>query len=553
MVKNQNKNQNKNIAAAHLKGNPYRVRIALAVLMLFIAFIRIRLINIPLERDEGEYAYMGQLILQGVPPYEIAYNMKFPGTYYMYAFFMSIFGQTTTGVHAGLLLMNLSSILLIFLLVKKLLDDYAAIVSASAFAFLSVGMNILGFAGHATHFVIVPALAGAIFLYQAVKGNKLLHYFLAGMLLSFAPIMKQQGILFCAFGTIVMLGNFYFQRQDTLRVQAKRFLFFALGGILPVALLFLFLKLAGVFDQFWFWTIVYARSYETAVGLKDALLLFKASFFHLASDFILIWIFAGFGAVAIFLHPKLKKNFKSFFIISFFVFSFLSVCPGFYFRQHYFVTLLPALAILFGVFISFLYEVSLNNNKCRIAKFASYALFLIPIIIGTAAQKDYLFKMNPDAICEKAYGGNPFTQSVPIAAYVKANSRERDKIAVLGSEPQICFYANRRSATGYIYTYGLMEIHEHSLKMQKEMVREIEKGNPRFLIWVNVPTSWLAQSGSEKYIFNWINPYLQKNSYMIAGVADMYANTTIYKWDDEARNYKTGSNSFILIFKKSDG
>jgi hypothetical protein len=57
---------------------------ALILLMLVIltaAAIRIRLLQVPLERDEGEYAYAGQLILQGVPPYKLAYNMKLPGTY----------------------------------------------------------------------------------------------------------------------------------------------------------------------------------------------------------------------------------------------------------------------------------------------------------------------------------------------------------------------------------------------------------------------------------------------------------------------------------------
>jgi len=45
------------------------------------------------ERDEGEYADAGQLILQGVPPYTLAYNMKFSGTYAAYAVIMAIFGQ----------------------------------------------------------------------------------------------------------------------------------------------------------------------------------------------------------------------------------------------------------------------------------------------------------------------------------------------------------------------------------------------------------------------------------------------------------------------------
>ena len=39
-----------------------------AVLAL-VAVARLRLLAFPLERDEGEYAYAGQLILQGIPPY----------------------------------------------------------------------------------------------------------------------------------------------------------------------------------------------------------------------------------------------------------------------------------------------------------------------------------------------------------------------------------------------------------------------------------------------------------------------------------------------------
>lgn len=546
----QNKSKPK-ATAKTVKANKknYTFLIILALVMLLITVLRLRLLSIPLERDEGEYAYIGQLILQGIPPYEIAYNMKFPGTYYMYAFFMSIFGQTIKGVHAGLLIMNLTSIFLIFFLVKKLINEYAALVSATAFAFLSLGMNILGFAGHATHFVIVPALAGTLFLYKALKENKMIHYFLSGIFLSLPPIMKQQGFLFCVFGTLLLLINFYVQRKDSIILNVKRFLLFAVGGIIPVALTFLILKMYGVFDKFWFWTIEYAQSYETAVKLKDAKVLFNYSFYPLAGDFYFIWIIAGLGLITMFFHPLLKKNYKLVFIILFFIFSCLSVCPGFYFRQHYFVTMLPAVAILFGIFISYLYELS---TKYNILKYLSYALFVIVLIVGISSQKDYLFKLKPNKICENIYGSNPFTQSVTIAKYIKANSDDSDKVAVLGSEPQICFYANRHSATGYIYTYGLMEVHENSLKMQKEMINEIEKAKPKFFVVVNVPTSWLVQPGSEKFIFNWIDPYLQKNKYMIAGIADIYSNATVYKWNEEAYSYKPGSESYILIFKKSE-
>ena len=49
---------------------PDRAWIALAIVLLFVVAVRIRLLDMPLERDGGEYAYMGQLILQGVPPYK---------------------------------------------------------------------------------------------------------------------------------------------------------------------------------------------------------------------------------------------------------------------------------------------------------------------------------------------------------------------------------------------------------------------------------------------------------------------------------------------------
>jgi len=49
-----------------------------------------------------------------------------------------------------------------------------------------------------------------------------------------------------------------------------------------------------------------------------------------------------------------------------------------------------------------------------------------------------------------------------------------ERIAVLGSEPQIYFYAKRRSATGYIYTYPLMEPQPYSKQMATEFKQEVE-------------------------------------------------------------------------------
>ena len=93
------------------------------VVLLFVGFIRVRLLEMPLERDEGVYAYAGQLILQGIPPYELAYNMKLPGTYFAYALGMAVFGETIRGIHLTLILASSLTIIFMFLLGRKLLKS----------------------------------------------------------------------------------------------------------------------------------------------------------------------------------------------------------------------------------------------------------------------------------------------------------------------------------------------------------------------------------------------------------------------------------------------
>src|SRR5271169_4772684 len=128
--------------------------VVLLAIMVFVGAIRWRLLDMPLERDEGEYAYAGQLMLQGIPPYQLAYNMKLPGTYAAYALILAVFGETPAAVHWGLLVVNAATTFLVFLLAARLFGGLAAVVSGASYALLSTSQAVLGFAGHATHFVV---------------------------------------------------------------------------------------------------------------------------------------------------------------------------------------------------------------------------------------------------------------------------------------------------------------------------------------------------------------------------------------------------------------
>jgi hypothetical protein len=118
------------------------------------------------------------------------------------------------------------------------------------------------------------------------------------------------------------------------------------------------------------------------------------------------------------------------------------------------------------------------------------------------------------------YPESPFEESIRIAEYLREHTSLGDTIAVLGSEPQIYFYSDRHSATGYIYGYGLMEAQKYASQMQQEMIREIERARPKFLILVVMPDSWLQRPDSERLIFNWANEYAAQN-YTVAGFVNM--------------------------------
>src|SRR5262249_11934970 len=104
MSRKKKRHKNNKVACAPLKPRPNLPSgcvpgsgsiwawICLGLVLLFIVAVRIRLLPVLLERDEGEFAYAGQLILEGIPPYQLAYNVKLPGIYAAYAVVMAVFG-----------------------------------------------------------------------------------------------------------------------------------------------------------------------------------------------------------------------------------------------------------------------------------------------------------------------------------------------------------------------------------------------------------------------------------------------------------------------------
>jgi hypothetical protein len=516
------------------------VSMLLAILLIMVA--RVRLLGIPFERDEGEYAYIGQLMLQGVAPYGVAANMKLPGTNAAYALIMALFGQSVTGVHFGFLLVNAGSIVLVYFLARRLLDVPAGVVAAASFAVLSVAPSVDGIWAHATQFVVLFALAAILLFVKWVESRKTYTLVWSGLLFGIAFLMKQPGILFAGFGVLYLL---YSQRTDwwSNRWQVLRNLAVFGGAVMaPFGVTCLLLWRAGVFDRFWLWVFTYARQYVAIRPASSALSLLWAAAAPIVTDDAAIWLLAAAGLLVLWLRKGRRAT--AAIATAFLVCSFLAVCPGFYFRPHYFVLLLPALALLSGAVATWAKE---NARVWPLWVVAGCLAFTI------WQQGGFLFQMSYLEICRTVYGSNPFPEAIPVADYIRTHSDKNDRIAILGSEPEIYFYSGRRSATPYVYVYPLMEPQPLAPRMQEEFIHAVEAERPKYIVYVNVDTSWLIGPHSLTRLLEWAKPYWRQH-YDRVGVADILRDGAVYRWDGAAAVYLPRSRSYLLVLKrKADG
>lgn len=520
-----------------------------------VLYVRLRLLNYPLERDEGEYAYAGQLILDGISPYALAYSMKMPGIYLAYAGIMALFGQTPSGIHFGLLLVNLASTLVLFVLAKRFFGLCGAAVAASAYALVSMSPVVNGLSAHATQFVVLPALLGVCWLFRFENSRSLHDCLVSGIFLGIAFLMKQPGMFFGFLGGLYIIWLCLWDDRPDLGARTapwarllRRLAVYSLGCFVPFLAVCVWLRIAGVFSRFWFWTFDYARQYVALVTPADARMYFVYALSLLLTSAGLLWV--AFVAGLIFLCSTRVESNQRIFLAGFFLFSFFAVCPGLYFRAHYWVLLLPAVSLLIGL--------SFRRIEEYFATAKPRWIRLAPLVVGAIACaevlytcNEVLFKLSPTDACRAVYNRQGFPESQEIARYISQHTKLGDRIAVIGSEPQIYFYAHRKSSTGYIYMYALMEPQPFATRMQQDMIQEIEQNQPAYLVFVSIHNSWQLTPDSNHLLLDWVSNYVSKYMELDGLVQLTGTQTADIAWGTEAATTPLRSDLLISIFKRS--
>jgi hypothetical protein len=457
-----------------------------------------------------------------------------------YAAIMAVFGETVAGIHVGMLVVNLANTLLLFFLGRRLSGNAAGLAAAAAWVLMSVSAGVLGNAGHLTHLVVLAVLGGATLLWRWAETRRSWWLVAAGLCFGTAIGVRQTSLVFVVFAA-VFVGLLPDPRSGNIAGKVRQVALFLLASAIPILLLALWLWLAGVFPQFWRWTFTQAAAYGSQVSASTGLHQFLTETPVVIGWNCLIW-----GGAAIGLGLALaQRSPAAWLLIGFLLAAVIAIIPGFYFRGHYYVQVLPAIALLFGMAIQRAWR--FPNAWRYTAPVASAVALMLPLI----GERNYFLESSPTALARLLYGPNPFPESLEIARYLSANSDPADTVAVLGSEPEIFFYSRRRYATSLIHVYPLMERHRYVHEMQQAMAREIEAEAPKFVVVVTVSTSWLKQADSDTFILGWARAFL-KREYQLDGLIDIVPEQpqARYVWGASALAYRPESDFVISVYRR---
>jgi hypothetical protein len=506
--------------------------IGLVCVLLLIILIRKNFLTIPFERDEGSYAYAGKIILNGAKTFRDIGSQRLDGVFYAYAVIVALFGYSLSALHLGFLVINLASAVLLFFLVSKLVNNLTGLAATLFFVLLSMTPHASGFTIQSEHlvaFCIISAFLSFIYFFESKKIWLLI---LSGILFSFAFQIKQTSFFYGLFAGLLLVYKLFFTEKNSFRKNSFCIAVFCFSIIIPILIDLLIIYQNGCWADFKLWFFDIRKQYASVITFEKGLSYLKSTFNSIYKDYKFFWIISFAGTLCVFFTSL--PFWKKIMIAGLTLAGFFTIVPGYHYYGHYFLQWIPAVAICAAAFIFSVQDLFFSRLQLKsFSVIIPLLLIIFPAVGNLNKHNEYYFNPDHTQILRTVYGLNPFPESKVIADKLNSLMKPDDKIAVFGTEIQMYVYTNKISPSRFAGSGALLEFPvSQSKEWQQEFIRDIEKANPRFLVFFDHPISWVSNPKTENLIFPWFDSFTNEK-YKIMGYADMYSNETIYKWEPD--------------------
>ncbi|MGA2507729.1 MAG: glycosyltransferase family 39 protein [Chitinispirillaceae bacterium] len=513
--------------------NRIKELIGLACLAGFIILLHWNTLTLPLIRDEGEYAYAAWLMNHDALPYKDSFMQKPPMiiyTYWLAQWFDKGDGRAARWL---VLLFIFTSALLLGAIARREIGKEAVWPARWLLVPLLLMPGLEQYTANTEQFMIVPMLAVWL-LYTNKRGDAPVRTWAAAGFACAVAIFYKYTI------APVMLFIFTVWIFESWRSLSKKRpvllrTLAALAGFLSGFALIMGPFLVHNSGGDWFdCTIRFNRLYAVTHQFKsDALLFFVNSLTG-------AWWFISLTALIFFF--TLPKR----------VWFFLGLCltavvctAGSWYDQYY-VPLMPfwAFTAAGGVTV-------ITNQIVKISglKGPSVKKILLPVALFITIVPDYKFLAMSSTEIEhiKDYF-QPFNEAALVAGKVAQITRPDERILVAGSEPEILYYAGRKSSTRFVIFYPLMLHTSLAENYQRQAILEIEKNPPKAIVMANAATSWLQNDMSPRLITNYLQELLK--NYTVIGGYKTTGNGP--GWSDTVKADQCNNNCSLVLYSKNN-
>ncbi len=462
------------------------------LLILVLAFtLRMKFLHEVFERDEGQYAAIAQVILDGGIPYKDAIEIKPPGVFYLYALGIALFGATTESLRIFTAIYSMLTVLAVYGTARRFGGANAGLWAALLYAVFSCGPLNQGSSSNTEVFLVLPMTAAAYFLMLAIDTGKRLPLIACSICSGAALLIKPVALPVVA---LLFIAVFFLQSsRRSVRGTAVNTVSYLLPMISMAAITFGYFAYRGAWNEFIYWNIIFPTSYLdsgiTGPGLQITLR-------RLAPELLVILTFALPSAVWLLFS---KRNIKSVVLALLFPAACIAIwLPRKYF-PHYFIMLVPTLAILAGIGLAQAFSVK------RLRLFTATILLLTFSYWASKELKFYVY-YTPEMISLMKYGSQ-FVEAQKLANYLKERTQPGDYIFQWGLEPELYFLADRRSPNRNLVSVSPAWA-QNPQEEVNQMAQDIMQKQPRYII---MQPEWQEWPGFDEvsYIVN--NYYVLEN------------------------------------------
>ena len=477
----------------------------LGIVGVFLLFVALRWnnFNAPLIRDEGEYAYAAQLLVQGVAPYEHAFIQKPPMVIYSYALADLLLPRAfwAPRLLAGLCVA----------LATLLLGYIARLEFGIGFAWSAMWLvtpmillpEVEQFTANTEMFLLLPLLATvAAYVHSRRHGQKPVYWLAAGFLGATTLCYKYTALPVLAF--VCFVWSLELGRGEKNWHALGRCWLAAFAGALLAAFLELgFFLFHDGGAHLWECTVQFNRYYAVSSSFNLTSLWARLATFWSAWWILFFLPFAG----------LLKPHPRLWFWFGVFLCSILATSASAY--GQYYIIMMPFWALSSAVGVRVLASF-IAKWSALAAQWAGCLMTVLVVVLLLRTDVPWM-KCPPERFADAKLSGYPFLESPAVAAKVVRHSSPDDFVFIAGSEPQILHYARRFSPTRFITMYSLMIPTPVVRHYQLEAIRDLSDHPPALIVLVRAGSSWMRQQDSPVDFFAFLDDTLRQNYDLIGG------------------------------------